>query len=302
MVRGGRALLLRCWPKASRARSAAGPRCWSRCSPRRGRAVLAVRTRPEATDGRHGFLLALAVMTFTPTKWTQHFGDLAGFGAAVLVLGAARRRGATVGRAGRGRGRRRRSWWRARTRGRSCRAWFTPTFSTLPPQVVGIPLATLLLVAGAVGRRRCGLVLAARDAAGARCVAVVLVVRAWCCRCWASPGSRRPPRQLHARLRRPRHPARRAVRAAAHAVGGDRPRGGAARHRPRRRCPSTSADHAARHRRRPAGHHGLVPVCAARACVVVTTAGTLRPGDTCGSTSAPTTPSTAITEAGDDAR
>ena len=33
-------------------------------------------------------LLALAVMTFTPTKWTQHFGDLAGVGAAVLVLGA----------------------------------------------------------------------------------------------------------------------------------------------------------------------------------------------------------------------
>jgi len=28
--------------------------------------------------------------------------------------------------------------------------WFTPTFSTLPPQVIGIPLATLLLVAGAI--------------------------------------------------------------------------------------------------------------------------------------------------------
>ena len=52
------------------------------------------------------FLLALAVMTFTPTKWTQHFGDLAGVGAAVLVLGAvtARRDG---GGAGGGRRRRR---------------------------------------------------------------------------------------------------------------------------------------------------------------------------------------------------
>ena len=34
-----------------------------------------------------GFGLALVAMTFTPTKWTQHFGDLAGTGAAVLTLG-----------------------------------------------------------------------------------------------------------------------------------------------------------------------------------------------------------------------
>jgi len=93
-------------------------------------------------------LLALAVMTFTPTKWTQHFGDLAGVGAAVLVLGAVTAR-RTVG-----------ALAAAVAVGAFVVAgmnqwpfvsgWFTPTFSTLPPQVVGIPLATLLLVAGAV--------------------------------------------------------------------------------------------------------------------------------------------------------
>ena len=93
------------------------------------------------------FLLALAVMTFTPTKWTQHFGDLAGVGAAVLVLGAALAR-RTVGAlaaavavgalvvAGLN------TW-------PFVSAWFAPSFSTMPPQVVGIPVATLLLVAGA---------------------------------------------------------------------------------------------------------------------------------------------------------
>ncbi|GAA4544515.1 arabinosyltransferase domain-containing protein [Pseudonocardia xishanensis] len=33
------------------------------------------------------FLLGLASMTTNPTKWTQHFGDLAGVGAGVLVVG-----------------------------------------------------------------------------------------------------------------------------------------------------------------------------------------------------------------------
>jgi arabinosyltransferase A/arabinosyltransferase B/arabinosyltransferase C len=93
-------------------------------------------------------LLAVALITFTPTKWTQHFGDLAGVGAAVLVLGAVTAR---------------------RTVGALAAAvavcafvvaamnqwpfvsgWFTPTFSTLPPQVANIPIATLLLIAGAI--------------------------------------------------------------------------------------------------------------------------------------------------------
>ncbi len=93
-------------------------------------------------------LLGLAVMTFTPTKWTQHFGDLAGVGAAVLVLGAATAR-RTVGAlaaavavgalvvAGLN------SW-------PFVSGWFTPPFSTMPAQVAGIPVATLLLVAGGV--------------------------------------------------------------------------------------------------------------------------------------------------------
>ena len=50
----------------------------------------AVRDARASQPARHGgarFLLSLATLTVTPTKWTQHFGDLAGYGAAVLVLG-----------------------------------------------------------------------------------------------------------------------------------------------------------------------------------------------------------------------
>lgn len=93
-------------------------------------------------------LLGLAVMTFTPTKWTQHFGDFAGVGAAVLVLGAVTAR-RTVG-----------AWAAAVVVGAFVvaglntwpfvSAWFTPPFSTIPAQVAGIPVATLLLVVGAV--------------------------------------------------------------------------------------------------------------------------------------------------------
>lgn len=102
-----------------------------------------------------GFLLMLALMTLSPTKWTQHFGGVAGVGAAVLVLGAAvgtaaalrsRPRALVVGLA-------------AATgvgvlviSGRNLWPYvgdlFTPTFSTLPPRVAGIPLATVLGVAG----------------------------------------------------------------------------------------------------------------------------------------------------------
>ncbi len=102
-------------------------------------------------------LLSLAVMTFTPTKWTQHFGDLAGIGAAVLTLGAAACAGPVL---------------RARPRAMIAALaattvvgalvlaglnnwpfvaqWFDPSFSTLPLQVAGIPVATLLLVVGGV--------------------------------------------------------------------------------------------------------------------------------------------------------
>jgi len=102
-----------------------------------------------------GFLLALASMTVTPTKWTQHFGDVAGYGAAVLVLGLVafsaaplrdRARPMVVGLA-------------ATTgvgvlvlagynRWPYASDWFAPTFSTLPPQVAGVPVATLVAAAG----------------------------------------------------------------------------------------------------------------------------------------------------------
>lgn len=103
-----------------------------------------------------GFLLALVVMTFTPTKWTQHFGDLAGYGAAVLVLGLVTWSAAPLrqrpGRFVAGLG-------AATAVGSLVLAgyntwpyagnWFAPTFSTLPPQVLGAPVATIALVAGA---------------------------------------------------------------------------------------------------------------------------------------------------------
>ncbi|GAA5127012.1 arabinosyltransferase domain-containing protein [Pseudonocardia adelaidensis] len=102
-----------------------------------------------------GLLLSLATLTFAPTKWTQHFGDLAGYGAAVLVLGAAAWSAAPL-----------RSRPRAFVAGLGVTtvvaaivvagynlwpyqgAWFTPTFSTLAPRVADIPVATIVLVAG----------------------------------------------------------------------------------------------------------------------------------------------------------
>lgn len=102
-------------------------------------------------------LLSLAVMTATPTKWTQHFGTLAGLGAAVLVAGAVAWTSAP---------------WRARPQAFTAAlaaattvgalvlagqnswpyasSWFDPTFSTLPPQVAGIRVTSLFVVAGLV--------------------------------------------------------------------------------------------------------------------------------------------------------
>jgi Mycobacterial cell wall arabinan synthesis protein/EmbC C-terminal domain len=102
-----------------------------------------------------GFGLGLVAMTFTPTKWTQHFGDFAGTGAAVLLLGMvafaasplrARGRGFVVGLgavtgvgalvlAGYD------VWPYASN-------WFTPTFSTVPPEIAGKGISTLVLAAG----------------------------------------------------------------------------------------------------------------------------------------------------------
>lgn len=120
------------------------------------------RAHPGIATGPGGrlvvvLLLSLAVMTFTPTKWTQHFGDLAGIGAAVLTLGAA----ACAGPVLRSRPQAMLAALAAATAvGAVVLAglnnwpfvaqWFTPPFSTVPAQLRGVPVATMLLVAGGV--------------------------------------------------------------------------------------------------------------------------------------------------------
>ncbi|WP_232661076.1 arabinosyltransferase domain-containing protein [Pseudonocardia sp. TRM90224] len=93
------------------------------------------------------FLISLAALAFTPTKWTQHFGVLAGIGAAVLVLGlvtfarahlgalAAVTATAAVVLSGAN------VWPYAAN-------WFEPTFSTTPPRVLGVPVSTIVIVGG----------------------------------------------------------------------------------------------------------------------------------------------------------
>jgi hypothetical protein len=97
-----------------------------------------------------GYLIAVAVMTITPTKWTQHFGDLAGVGAGVLLLGIV-------------------AFW---TRGRAVLAgtavvtvlawlvlagsntwpyvsnWYAITWSTMQPQIGGVTFAAAVLAIG----------------------------------------------------------------------------------------------------------------------------------------------------------
>jgi hypothetical protein len=96
------------------------------------------------------FLIATATMTITPTKWTQHFGDLAGVGAGVLLLGIV-------------------TFW---VRGRAVLAataavtvlvwlvlagsntwpyvsnWYAITWSTMQPQLGGVTLAATVLAVG----------------------------------------------------------------------------------------------------------------------------------------------------------
>lgn len=103
------------------------------------------------------FGLGLVAMTFTPTKWTQHFGDMAGVGAAVLLLGLVaagsplreRARPFVVGLAA--------------VTGVSALVlagynvwpyasnWFAPTFSTVPPELAGKGVSTFVLTLGGTG-------------------------------------------------------------------------------------------------------------------------------------------------------
>ncbi|HVH24799.1 MAG TPA: arabinosyltransferase domain-containing protein, partial [Pseudonocardia sp.] len=102
-----------------------------------------------------GFGISLAALAASPTKWSQHFGDLAGLGPAVLVLGL------VVGSAAALRDRPRRAVaglaagivvaalvLSGRNLWPSVSGWFTPSFSTKPVDVAGVPLATVTLVLG----------------------------------------------------------------------------------------------------------------------------------------------------------
>ncbi len=115
--------------------------------------------------------LAAGAMTFSPTKWTQHFGALTGIGTAVLALGlvafggAAQRgfaahdpptahRRLVAGLAGvtvvSGLVLAGQNMWPFVS------GWYTPTFSTLPPLVTlpglvaDVPVATVVVAAGGV--------------------------------------------------------------------------------------------------------------------------------------------------------
>ncbi|GEL16481.1 arabinosyltransferase domain-containing protein [Pseudonocardia asaccharolytica] len=106
------------------------------------------------------FGLSLVAMAATPTKWTQHFGDVAGLGAAVLLLGfvawsapALRVRAGTARPvlaglalltvlgslvlAGTN------SW-------PYVSGWYSITWSTMSPQLAGVLFAVVWLVAGVV--------------------------------------------------------------------------------------------------------------------------------------------------------
>ena len=124
---------------------------------------LALRARPGRVGLAAGparrlvlaFVLGTVALTASPTKWSQHFGDLAGLGPAVLTLGLV----AAAGPALADRPRRRVAGFAAGTvvaalvlTGRnlwpSVSGWFTPSFSTKPVDVAGVPLATITLGLG----------------------------------------------------------------------------------------------------------------------------------------------------------
>jgi arabinosyltransferase A/arabinosyltransferase B/arabinosyltransferase C len=106
--------------------------------------------------------LAAVAMTFSPTKWTQHFGDLAGLGTAALTLGLV-----AFGRGGLralppGTARRRQVTGLAAVTAVGAlvlagqnvwpfvSGWYAPTFSTVPPLVGTTPVATIAVTVGGV--------------------------------------------------------------------------------------------------------------------------------------------------------
>ena len=128
-------------------------------------------------------LSAVALMV-SPTKWTQHFGALTGLGTAALTLGLVvfgRRALAAVRDAETARLRQVAGLAAATVvcglvlAGQNMwpfvSGWYTPTFSTVPPLVGTVPIATIVLVLGGV-----------------------VVVHCWCGRCG---GGARRPRRTH---------------------------------------------------------------------------------------------------------
>jgi arabinosyltransferase A/arabinosyltransferase B/arabinosyltransferase C len=137
--------------------------------------------------------LSAVAMMISPTKWTQHFGALTGLGTAVLTLGLvvfgrralAALRDPAIAR------RRRIAGLASATvvcglvlAGQNMwpfvSGWYTPTFSTVPPQVRTVPVATIVL------------------AAGGAVVIVLLVWSVWRRSAERAPGSR-PPAGRNAR-------------------------------------------------------------------------------------------------------
>lgn len=105
--------------------------------------------------------LSTVAMMISPTKWTQHFGALAGLGTAVVTLGLVvfGRRTLTAVRDPETAQRRRIAGLAGATvvcglvlAGQNMwpfvSGWYTPTFSTVPPQVATVPLATIVLALG----------------------------------------------------------------------------------------------------------------------------------------------------------
>ena len=204
------------------------------------------------------FLLALAVMTFTPDEVDPALRRPRGLGAAVLVLGA---RPGRRGASGRGRrrwpgGRRRRGAGAGRLQPLAVRVGAgSPRRSPrCRRRSSGSPLATLLLVGGRGGRLSARLAVlgagadtAARAAVLAAGAVVVCWSACWRCRCWRLARvavAHRDSYTLASDARR--HARRRPVRAAAHPLGGDRPgRGPAAATGGRGTVPPGSAPTAA---------------------------------------------------------
>lgn len=153
--------------------AAAAAVLWS--TSRRGTGVAGVPAGP-AQRVTVTFLLGLAAMTATPTKWTQHFGDVAGLGAAVLLLGIVTFSSESL----RSRARPTAPWLiglGVLTVGGSLvlagyniwpyvSDWWGLTWSTVTPLLAGIPVATLWLLVGGIGLALVLLRLAWRGSAG----------------------------------------------------------------------------------------------------------------------------------------